>query len=214
MAELLLGERGRSWMPEEQRQRRPRKATSSQSTAAALGVVRVPPDFTEEFPDGDPSAAEVVATLIRAGLSIYDELDRGMQASFGVSEGVLQCLAVIDGAESPLTPSQISERTFRSTATMTSLLDALEREGWARRIPNPDDRRSVLVEITDEGRALADQFLPGVRKVERLFVEDLTEKERSTVLNILAKVLDATARLNAADPIPFDGQRNRPVRLS
>ena len=201
-------------MPEEERQRRPRKPASMQPTPAALGVVRVPPDFTEEYPDGDPSAAEVVATLIRAGQSIYDEIDRGMQASFGVPQGVLQCLAVIDGAEGPLTPSEISERTFRSSATITNLLDAVEREGWARRIPNPDDRRSVLVEITDEGRALADRFLPGVRKVERLFVEDLTEKERSTLMNILAKVLDATARMNAADPIPFDGQRNRPVRLS
>jgi DNA-binding MarR family transcriptional regulator len=72
----------------------------------------------------------------------------------------------------------------------------------------------VLVEITDEGRALADRFLPGVRKVERLFVEGLTEKERSTLMNALAKVLDATAQMNAADPIPFDGQRNRPVRPS
>ena len=89
MAELLLGERGRSWMPEEQRQRRPRKPASLQPTPAALGVVRVPPDFTEEYPDGDPSAAEVVATLIRVGQSLYDELDRGMQASFGVPETVL-----------------------------------------------------------------------------------------------------------------------------
>src|SRR3954453_10480683 len=201
-------------MPEQQGQRRPRKPASLQSTPAALGVVRVPPDFTEEFPDGDPSAAEVVATLIRAGQSVYDELDRGMQASFGVPESVLQCLAVIDGAEGPLTPSQIRERTFRSSATMTSLLDALEREGWARRIPNPDDRRSVLVEITDEGRALADQFLPGVRKVERIMVEDLTDDERSTLMAALAKVLETTARLNAAEPIVLEGRRNRPARLT
>jgi len=177
-------------------------------------VVRVPPDFTEEFPDGDPTAAEVVATLIRAGQSLYDELDRGMQASFGVPETVLQCLAVIDGAEGPLTPSDISERTFRSSATMTTLLDALEREGWVRRVPNPDDRRSVPAEITDEGKALADRFLPGVRRAERVLVEDLTPKERSTLMVILAKVLEAAARVSAEDPIPFEGRRNRPDRLS
>jgi DNA-binding MarR family transcriptional regulator len=173
----------------------------------------VGPDFTEEYPDGDPSAAEVVATLIRTGQALYDELDRGMQASFGVPESVLQCLAVIDGAESPLTPSQISERTFRSSATMTATLDALERAGWARRVPNPDDRRSVLVEITDEGKALADRFLPGVRKVERILVEDLTPEDRAALMDVLAKVLDATARMNAADPITFEGRRNRPDRL-
>jgi len=204
---------GGSRMAEEQNPRRARKAASYPPSKATLGVVRVGQDFTKEFPDGDPTAAEVVATLIRAGQSLYDELDRGMQASFGVPETVLQCLAVIDGAGGPLTPSEISERTFRSSATMTSLLDALEREGWARRIPNPDDRRSVLVEITDEGRALADRFLPGVRKVERVIVEDLTAAERSKLMATLAKILAATARVSAEDPIPFEGRRNRPDRL-
>jgi DNA-binding MarR family transcriptional regulator len=176
-------------------------------------VVRVPPDFAEEYPDGDPSAAEVSATLIRAGQALYDELDRGMQATFGVPESVLQALAVIDGSERPLTPSEIADRVFRSSASMTNLLDALERQGWARRVPNPDDRRSVLVEITDEGKTLADRFLPGVRKIERAVVGDLTAAERSTLMDILAKVLDATARVSAAEPIPFEGRRKRPARL-
>jgi DNA-binding MarR family transcriptional regulator len=201
-------------MAEERPVRRARRPASFPPSKATLGVVRVPADFTEEFPDGDPTAAEVVATVIRAGQSLYDELDRGMQASFGVPESVLQCLAVIDGADGPLTPSEISERTLHSSATMTSLLDALEREGWARRAPNPDDRRSVLVEITDEGKALADRFLPGVRRVERVIIEDLTAAERSRLLATLAKILAATARVSAEDPIPFEGRRNRPVRLA
>jgi len=191
-----------------------RKSALPQPSQAALGVVRVPADFTEEFPDGDPSATEVYATLIRTGQALYDELDRGMQASFGMPESVLQALAVIDGAERPLTPSEIAGRVFRSSATMTNLLDALERERLARRVPNPDDRRSVLVEITDEGKALANRFLPGVRTVERAVIADLTAKERSTLVDLLAKVLDATARVSAEEPIPFEGRRNRPDRLA
>ena len=201
-------------MAQQQDGRRPRRPPASQPSLAALGVVRVPPDFTAEFPDGDPTAAEVNATLIRAGQALYDELDRAMQASFGVPQSVLQALAVIDGAGVPLTPSEIAERVVRSSATMTNLLDALEREGWARRVPNPDDRRSVLVEITADGKALADRFLPGVRKFELAVMGDLTPPERSTLMAIVAKVLEATARLSTAEPIPLDGRRNRPARLS
>jgi len=195
-------------------ERRARKLATLPLSQATLGVVRVPPDFAEEYPDGDASATEVYATLIRAGQALYDELDRGMQASFGVPEAVLQALAIIDGSEKPLTPSDIAARMFRSSATMTNLLDALEREGWARRIPNPDDRRSVLLEITDEGKALADRFLPGVRKVEAAVIGGLTAAERSTLMDMLAKVLDATARASTEEPIPFEGRRNRPVRLA
>ena len=50
---------------------------------------------------------------------------------------------------------------------MTATLDLLERRGWIRRVPNPDDRRSVLIEITPDGRAITDQLLPGIRALER-----------------------------------------------
>ena len=46
---------------------------------------------------------------------------------------------------------------------MTATLDLLEHRGWIRRAANPDDRRSVLIEITPDGRAIADQLLPGIR---------------------------------------------------
>ena len=50
---------------------------------------------------------------------------------------------------------------------MTATLDLLEHRGWIRRIPNPDDRRSTLIEITPDGRAAADQLLPGIRTLEK-----------------------------------------------
>ena len=134
--------------------------------------MRVGDDFTDEYPDGDPTTAEVFATLIRSGQAVHDEVDRAMVASFGVPQPVLNALAVIDGAETTLTPSQISERTLTSSATMTSTLDALEDHGWVRRVPNPEDRRSVLIEITADGKAVADRFLPGIRVLEQLVLTD------------------------------------------
>lgn len=43
-------------------------------------------------------------------------------------------------------------------STFTSILDRLERPGWIRREMNPADRRSFLIHITDEGRALAERI--------------------------------------------------------
>ena len=174
--------------------------------------MRAGASFVDEYPEGDPAAAEALSTLIRAGQALYDEIDRAMQASLGVPESALNTLAVIEGAERPLTPGEISERTFRSSATMTSILDLLERRGWIRRVPNPEDRRSVLVEITDGGYAVADQFLPGVRKIERAVMADLSAEELDTLMHLLAKVLEGTARVCAAEPIPLEGRRNRAAR--
>jgi DNA-binding MarR family transcriptional regulator len=76
-----------------------------------------------------------------------------MIASFGVPFALLNSLAVIEGADQLLTPSEISNRTYTSSATTTATIDALERQGWVRRVPNPEDRRSTLIEITSEGQA-------------------------------------------------------------
>ena len=199
-------------MSDTRRPRRQRKAAASPPSSAALGVVKVDADFKQEYPDGDPSAAEAFATLIRAGEAVNAEVERAMLASFGVPQNVLNSLAVIDGAESALTPSVISERTLTSSGTMTGTLDALEYNGWVRRVPNPDDRRSVLIDITDEGRAVADQFLPGIRTIEQSVLVELTDTERTDLIKLLAKVLRGAAVVAGADPIPLEGRRNRPQR--
>ena len=123
-------------------------------------------------------------------------------------------LAVVEGADEPLTPSQISERMLVASATMTATLDLLEDRGWVVRRTNTEDRRSVLVEITDEGRAAADRLLPGIRIVEREVMPTLTARERRQLLVLLGKVLKRAAEVEEAPPTPLVGARKRPHRSS
>ena len=141
------------------------------------------------------------------------ELETHIEATFGVKQIVATALAVIDGAEAPLTPSDIGERVLLPSASITSTLDILERRGWVRRVPNPDDRRSVLIEITAEGRATADQLLPGVRALELKALSALTKRERTQLLTMLGKVLTRAAEIEAQPIEPLDGRRVRPSRL-
>jgi len=180
---------------------------------AKLGLVRVDSDFAEEYPDGDAASTEAHASLVRAGTAALSELDRCVQASFGVGQPAATTLAVLDGAGAPLTPSQISERMLVASANTTATLDLLEQRGWVRRTPNPEDRRSTLVEITDEGRAIADRLLAGIRTLERDALDQLSPRERTQLLRLLDKVLTRLAELSDAEPIPLEGNRHRPARL-
>lgn len=178
---------------------------------AVLGVVKVGADFEDEYPDGDTTCTEAYASLVRTGDALLGELDRRIRLTFGVPQPAATALAVIDGASAPLTPSQVSERVLIPSATMTAMLDLLERRGWIHRIPNPDDRRSVLIEITPDGRATADQMLPGIRALERSVLSALTPDERACLLNLLGKILTRTADVAAEPPEPLNGQRIRPA---
>jgi DNA-binding MarR family transcriptional regulator len=186
---------------------------ASRPSVASRGVVRVDPDFADEFPDGDQTSTEVHATLVRVGDALLTEIERSIRETFGVPQPVMTTLAVIDGADGPLTPSEIADRLIVPAASMTSILDELESRGWVERTPNPADRRSVLIEITDLGRATADQLLPGIRAIEVDTLSGLTAKERATLLSLLDKVLTRAAEVAEAPPRTLEGRRHRPDRL-
>ena len=151
--------------------------------------------------------------MCRTGEALLGELDRRVWLTFGIPQAAATALAVIDGAAVPLTPSQVSDRVLIASATMTATLDLLERRGWIRRVANPDDRRSTLIEITADGQAAADQLLPGIRTLEKSILSALTPGERDHLLDLLAKVLARTAEVAAGQPEPLTGQRIRPTRL-
>ena len=160
-----------------------------------------------------PSCTEAYATVLVAGKVLAAGHERRIEHTLGVNQTVAQVLAVVDGAGRPLTPTEISERTLLPSATMTAVLDTLERRGWIRRMPNPDDRRSLLIETTPEGRAVTDTFIPGLHSVERRVFSVLTPRERAQLLTLLGKVL-ASANELADEPVePLDGVRRRPDRL-
>jgi hypothetical protein len=96
---------------------------------------------------------------------------------------------------------------------MTSTLDLLEGRGWVVRKPNPDDRRSLLVQITPAGSAAANQILAGIRKVEVATLSRLTLAEREQLLDLLAKIIERAADVATESPIALQGRRNRPKRL-
>jgi DNA-binding MarR family transcriptional regulator len=193
---------------------RRRSGKGTRPSPAKLGLVRVDADFADEYPDGDPRSTEAYASLVRAGTAALLELERCVLEGLGIPQPAATMLAVLDGAETPLTPSQISERVLVASASTTATLDLLERRGWAKRTPNPEDRRSTLVEITAQGRAVADQFLAGVRKLERDALDPLSPTERRQLLRLLAKILTRIAELSDAPPTPLQGRRNRPARLT
>jgi DNA-binding MarR family transcriptional regulator len=191
---------------------RPGRGGRDRPGLAARGVVQVGDDFDEEYPDGDRASTEAFATLCRVGSVLLAELEQRVDATFGVKQVVATTLAVIDGADRALTPSEIGERVLLPSASITSTLDILERRGWIRRLPNPDDRRSLLIEITADGRATADQLLPGIRVLERDVLSLLSPKERTQLLAMLGKVLARAAELEVEPVEPLQGRRNRPRR--
>lgn len=159
--------------------------------------------FEEEFPGASRSASECAVNLTRAATLLLGELTRRRRPYADVSVAAFQVLAIVEGEGSPLPPSVIGERMLMTSGTMTSLLDTLARRGLVRRVPHPDDRRMILVDITDAGRDVVDVVLPVTHRITREIFADLSETERERLLRLLGRVQERLETLRG-QPAPDD----------
>jgi DNA-binding MarR family transcriptional regulator len=87
----------------------------------------------------------------------------------------------------PLTPRALSERSGLAPASVTGLIDRLERKGYARRVPHPQDRRRVLVEpVPDRLAQLEPLFDDLVRSMTEL-TERYSDEELAAIADFLTE---------------------------
>lgn len=90
-----------------------------------------------------------------------------------------------EGGEMPLKDLADASRCTR--ATMTGLIDVLERKGLVRRVPNPEDRRSLLASLTNEGQAMQKQT-PSLRRLYAQCCVGLSPQEFQQLGQLLVKL--------------------------
>jgi DNA-binding MarR family transcriptional regulator len=72
---------------------------------------------------------------------------------------------------------------------MTNRLDRLEKAGLILRGPHPNDRRGIVVQLTDKGLALIDEALTAHVANEHEILAGLTREDRETLAKLLAKLM-------------------------
>lgn len=167
-------------------------------------------EATRDFPDLDPSAAEAFLHLLHTSDEVFAVSDRSL-ASHNISHGrfgVLMLLwrstqppaAKLLGADEctpgPRTPAELADAAGVTRATMTGLIDTLERDGYVKREPDPNDRRMMSVRLTPKGDQFLTEFLPGHFKAIAAIMSTLTEDERKTLVRLLGKVQERAGELN------------------
>jgi DNA-binding MarR family transcriptional regulator len=148
-------------------------------------------EAARSFPDLDPSACGAFLHLLRAGDEAYRQSEEFFN-EHNISPGRFTVLMLLSeklgGGSLPQTPAEIAEKAGVTRATITGLVDTLERDGLVTREHDSDDRRMMRVHITPKGQATLREILPGHFKRMALLMAPLSENERKTLVRLLEKV--------------------------
>lgn len=115
---------------------------------------------------------------------------RGVYRRHQLDAGEYDVLAALrrSGPSYRLTPTELYRSMLVTSATMTERLDRLERRNLIRRLRAPRDRRSILVELTPQGRALFDRASADLLTAEATLLQHLLPDDRAALARLLGKL--------------------------
>lgn len=145
----------------------------------------------------EPAAKEAIKQDTQTGLMmlwlsdfVLDAVDVELEP-FGITESKLDLLLLLTlYGDKKKTPSSLAERLGISRASLTSMIDWLEKRKLVERTHCANDRRKVHVHITEEGRGMVKKVLPVYWSFCASIVQDLEPEEKQVFEKVIKKLND------------------------
>jgi DNA-binding MarR family transcriptional regulator len=118
----------------------------------------------------------------------------------GVSASQARVLAVLHFSDKPVKPSLVATLLFQETQSITGILHRIESRGWVRRLPDPNDRRAVGLELTEKGREITDEIVRISEELyDDMFGNTLTAADKKSLESIMKKIRTVGFKLPETD---------------
>jgi DNA-binding MarR family transcriptional regulator len=116
------------------------------------------------------------------------------------SEYKLLSLLTREGEVYRSSPGKLARIMELSSGAMTNRLDRLEQAGLVRRLPDPDDRRGILVELTPEGKRVYEDAVGAQGRKESLVASALSVPEKKQLNALLRRLMIEFERAEGGPP--------------
>ena len=160
-------------------------------------------EVSKLFKNCDPEVMYTMATFFHAHDLLWKQ-KLAHCAEFGISHGRFMILVLLmnkdqtNGDSSWMTastPAELADLAQVSRASVTGLLDSLEKDGFVCRKHDTHDRRTVSIYLTEQGQAFLDKFLPPHFKMMGKLMNVLEREEQAQLLLLLEKLVAGVKEL-------------------
>jgi DNA-binding MarR family transcriptional regulator len=153
--------------------------------------IKMPADYLDQTPGANVMATEAMMNTIRTADMAFERIGRLLRPLNVSAAGGLVLGQLRDNG--PMSPSELGDRLIVTRATVTGLLDSLERRGFVRRSAHPIDRRSLIIEITPLGLETVQKVRDIVHRSETTWMGVLSDAELVIYIDLLHRIQDSLA---------------------
>ena len=149
--------------------------------------------FADRYPDADIDQILQFLTFLHVATDVSNGLDRYL-ASHDLLQGRWWVLILLMREDDHCaSPSKLAEKAGVSRATMTGLIDSLQRDKLVSRSTSNKDRRQTLVRLTRAGQKKLDDVMPDYYRRLNQLMSALSKKEGDMLMSILSKLRQQSA---------------------
>ena len=125
-------------------------------------------------------------TLIHKNM--FNETEYFIKTQYDLLHSHVDVLASLYFDDKPLSPTDLYDATIFSSGGMTKVLKKLEERNLIKREASSNDKRSMLISLTKEGKDLIENCMIEIAKQKEKKFSILTQKEKEDLKNILSKI--------------------------
>ena len=147
------------------------------------------------YPDMEPEGLQTIMCFIRASADVSECFEKFL-VEHGLSHGRFAILMYLNRApDTPVNQTHLAEAYGVAKATVTGLIDGLERDALVERLPDPNDRRASLVQLTARGRKFLEDFLPSHFRGVAELMSGFDQRDRAELVRLVEKIREGIARV-------------------
>ena len=144
----------------------------------------------ESIPEINPAAVIAMLRIKQAAEEIQQGILDLLQTEYHLSEGKFCVLVVLHQHPEGVAPSMLAEKVGVTRATISSMLQRMERDGLVAVKADKEDARGKKVRLTKAGNAFMLEILPPhYLRVSKL-MERLSEEEQREIIRLLHKLTE------------------------
>lgn len=148
-------------------------------------------EWLDTVPSLDLSGLPIIARIVRMSHYISQFVDANF-SRYNLNVGEFEVLAAL--ARNPdrqLSPKDLQKKILISSGGLSNRINRLEEKKYIVRMPDPSDRRGVIVKITPEGRKLTLEAVVTHVAIEKALIQGLEAKDQDDLAKLMKKLIQS-----------------------